>query len=573
MSQQVAYRCRSAVGFLGAVVLSTLTLVGCGGGTSPAPQAGPGAPEPVKPAGALELLFAYGSEKESWLKEVTDTFNRGGHRTAGGKPIFVTLRPMGSGECIDEPLAGRLQAHLVSPASAAFIDLGNAESRAKTGKPLLERTENLVLSPVVIATWKPMAEALGWPNQPVGWSDVLALAKDPQGWAAHGHPEWGSFKFGHTHPDYSNSGLISLFAEVYAGAGKVKGLTADDVKDPKVAHFLEAIERSVVHYGSSTGFFGNKMFANGPQYLSAAVLYENMVIESYDARYQGKAFDVVALYPKEGTFWSDHPVGVVERPWVTDEHREAAKAYVKYLLDRPQQEKALAHGFRPGDVAVPLASPIDTAHGVSPQEPKTTLEVPPVEVMTAVKDLWQKHKKHCHVTLVFDISGSMSQQNRMANARPGAAQFVSLLTDDDMVSFLPFNNQLFWAEQGVLLKDGRKRLTARINGLVPGGGTALYDAIDAAYQYEQKNPHPGRIAAVVVLTDGDDTNSKLTLDGLLQRIRFDAEKQPIRIFTIGYGSEARKDILKKIADATQAKSYEGKPENIHEVFRDIATFF
>jgi Ca-activated chloride channel family protein len=573
MSPQVVRRRRFAAVLLAAVVLPGLPLAGCSGGPAPAPPAKPGSSEPAKPAGALELLFAYGSEKEAWLKEVADVFNRGGHKTAGGKPIFVTLRPMGSGECIDEPLAGRLQAHLVSPASAAFIELGNAASRAKTGKPLIERTDNLVLSPVVIATWKPMAEALGWPGKPVGWSDVLSLAKDPKGWAAHGHPEWGSFKFGHTHPDYSNSGLISLFAEVYAGAGKVKGLTADDVKEAKVGRFLEDIEGSVVHYGSSTGFFGNKMFANGPQYLSAAVLYENMVIESYGAGHPGKAFDVVALYPKEGTFWSDHPVGVVERPWVGDEHREAAKAYVKYLLDRPQQEKALAHGFRPGDVGVPLAAPIDAAHGVNPQEPKTTLEVPPVEVMTAIKELWQRHKKHCHVTLVFDISGSMSQQNRMTNARPGAAQFVSLLADEDMVSFLPFNNQLLWAEKGVLLKDGRKALTDRINGLVPNGGTALYDAIDAAYQYLQQNPRPGRIAAVVVLTDGDDTNSKLKLDGLLQRIRFDAERQPIRIFTIGYGSEARNDILKKIADATQAKSYEGKPENIHEVFRDIATFF
>jgi Ca-activated chloride channel family protein len=298
-----------------------------------------------------------------------------------------------------------------------------------------------------------------------------------------------------------------------------------------------------------------------------------MVTESYDPRHKDRAFDVVALYPKEGTFWSDHPVGVVERPWVTEEHREAARQYVKFLLERPQQERALAHGFRPGDVNVPLAAPIDAAHGVDPREPKTTLEVPSAEVMDAIKAVWQKNKKHANVTLVFDISGSMSQQNRMTNARPGAAQFIDLLADEDQVSFLPFNNQLLWAERNVTLKDGRKALTGRINGLVPGGGTALYDAIDAAYQDLQRNPRPGRISAVVVLTDGDDTNSQLKLDELLRRIRFDAEKQPVRIFTIGYGSEARNDILKKIADATQAKSYEGKPENIREVFKDIATFF
>jgi Ca-activated chloride channel family protein len=40
------------------------------------------------------------------------------------------------------------------------------------------------------------------------------------------------------------------------------------------------------------------------------------------------SFPVVAIYQKEGTFWSDHPAGVVERDWVTPEHREAAKIHI-----------------------------------------------------------------------------------------------------------------------------------------------------------------------------------------------------------------------------------------------------
>ena len=139
---------------------------------------------------------------------------------------------MGSGESIDAILSGRLQAHLASPASAAFITLGNAQSRAKTGKDLIGSTDNLVLSPVVIAMWKPMAEALGWGKKPVGWADILALARDPEGWKTYGFPQWGQFKFGHTHPEYSNSGLISLIAEVYAAAGKTKGLTLADLNEP-----------------------------------------------------------------------------------------------------------------------------------------------------------------------------------------------------------------------------------------------------------------------------------------------------------------------------------------------------
>ena len=528
------------------------------------------------PPDSIELLFTYGSEKERWINEVTDKFNREDHRAQGGKRIFVRAIPMGSGECIDEVLNGERQPHLISPASGAFIKLGNAQSQSKTGHELIGSTENLVLSPVVIAMWKPMAEALGWGKKPIGWSDILALASSQKGWSAYGYPQWGQFKFGHTHPQYSNSGLISLFAEVYAATGKTAGLTVADVEKPHTADFVQGIEKSVVHYGSSTGFFGRKMFASGPQYLSAAVLYENMVIESYDSA-DKLAFPVVAIYPKEGTFWSDHPVGVVERDWVTPAHREAAKVYIRYLLQRPEQERAITYGFRPGAVDVPVTSPIDQAHGVDPQEPKTTLEVPSVPVMDAILKLFDLHKKAANVVLVLDTSGSMNDDKKIQNAREGAKQLVNLLSPGDRLSLVPFNTKINWASTDVPVATGRTGLLQTIDSLFAGGGTALYDSIDAAYQHllqsQKQGAQENRILSVVVLTDGADTESNLKLNELMQRIQYDGETRAIHVFTIAYGNDARKDILKQISDATQAKSYEGTPQNIVGVFRDISTFF
>jgi Ca-activated chloride channel family protein len=526
------------------------------------------------PKNALELVFTYGSEKERWITEVTDQFNREGRRTASGKPIFVRAVAMGSGELIDEVLSGRRQPHIISPASAAFIKLGNAQSRRSSGHDLIASTDNLVLSPVVIAMWKPMAEAIGWGKKPIGWADILELARDQGGWKTYGYPQWGQFKFGHTHPQFSNSGLISLFAEVYAASGKTAGLTLADINKARTGEFLEGIERSVVHYGSSTGFFGRKMFSAGPEYLSAAVLYENMVIESYSQN--NLAFPIVAIYPKEGTFWSDHPIGVVERPWVTTEHREAARTYIQYLLARPQQERAITYGFRPGSVDVPLAAPIDPAHGVNPTEPKTTLEVPSAQVMDGILTLWSQRKKPSDVVLVLDTSGSMNENGKIQNAREGAKQLVSLLSDQDRLSLVPFNGAINWASTDVLLKTGRADLTRTIDSLFAQDGTRLYDSIDQAYQHllgVKQNQGEGRILSVVVLTDGEDNASTLQLGQLMQRIRFDGETRNVHVFTIAYGNDARKDILKNIADATQANTYEGTPQNIVGVFKDISTFF
>jgi Ca-activated chloride channel family protein len=247
-----------------------LAIAGCGdggGGDHGTAGAGHGATRQsdVPAAKRIELVFPYGSEKKMWVNAVTEQFNREQRKTAGGKVIHVKAIAMGSGETVAEIMEGRLEAHLMSPASAAFIRLGNAESQAKFGNDLVDRTTELVLSPVVIAMWKPMAEAIGWGERPVGWSDILELVRNDEGWGAYGYPQWGRFKFGHTHPEYSNSGLISLFAEVYAATGKKGGLTIADVEAPETGAFLREIEQSVVHYGSSTGFFGRRLFGSGPR--------------------------------------------------------------------------------------------------------------------------------------------------------------------------------------------------------------------------------------------------------------------------------------------------------------------
>ena len=520
----------------------------------------------------IRLMFSYGSEKQKWIEEVTAAFNQSRAKTSGGKRITIQAIPKGSGECIDDLVSGREHDDLISPASNIFIKLGNAKSRAATGKDMIGSTQNLVLSPVVIAIWKPMAEAIGWGKQPVGWADILALARDKKGWSSYGFPQWGSFKFGHTHPEYSNSGILSLIAENYAAVGKVRGITVAEVESPKTRAFVNGIEESMVHYGSSTGFFGRKLFDSGPEYLSAAVLYESMVVESY-SNPKTMPFPVVAIYPKEGTFWSDHPIGIVNGDWVTPERREAAQTYINYLLATQQQQKALTYGFRPGSPDMPVGAPIDAKHGVDPKQPVTTLEVPSSEVINAIEQQWNaEEKKAADIALVLDTSGSMGDESKMPNAKAGAKQLVSMLSDKDEFSLISFNNTASWATTDQPLAVSRKPSLDAIDSLFPGGGTALYDAIDTAYSHLQQRP-AGHIRAVVVLTDGEDNKSTLHLDELLSRVRADAETHTIRIYTIAYGSDARRDVLEQIATTTQGKAYNGDPKNIVEVFRDISTFF
>jgi Ca-activated chloride channel homolog len=231
----------------------------------------------------VTLTMYYGSEKQEWIKDVVADFNNHNFAACDG-PITVKATPIGSGQSMQQILDGTIQPDIWSPAGSVWLNLLNSQWLEKKGTNLISTgandTPSLVSSPVVIAMWKPMAQALGWPNKAIGWADIARLSTNTQGWAAYGHPEFGAFKFGHTHPDYSNSGLDAIIAMNYAAAGKVRGLTNDDVNSKTVQTFMTSVENSVIHYGDSTGFFADKMFNKGPSYLSAAVMYESLVVEA-----------------------------------------------------------------------------------------------------------------------------------------------------------------------------------------------------------------------------------------------------------------------------------------------------
>src|SRR5262247_1718587 len=217
---------------------------GCGKDASrPSDERGSGstasrAPGAAGGKGAIELAILYGSEKKSWLEESIAAYNRQQPAGKTGRAIRVTGKAVGSGEAMTAILDGTERPAVFSPASGAYVTLLNEawQSRGNHTKPIAPSGEPLVLSPIVIAMWRPMAEALGWPDKPIGWNDILSVSRDRAGWGKLSHPEWGAMKLGHTHPEYSNSGLQSVLAIAYAGAKTTRGLSVADL--PKVERFM-----------------------------------------------------------------------------------------------------------------------------------------------------------------------------------------------------------------------------------------------------------------------------------------------------------------------------------------------
>lgn len=338
---------------------------------------------------------------------------------------------------------------------------------------------------------------------------------------------------------------------------------------------MAAVQTSLIHYGTSTGFFATRMFQNGPSYLSAAVLYENLVIEQETSRLSGQSNQppVVAIYPKEGTFWANHPYVILNAPWVTADQKEAAQKFEDFLLARPQQENAMALGFRPSDPSIAITAPIDAQHGADPQQPQTVLETPPVDVIQGVQDLWEQVKKPVDLVVTVDVSGSM-QGAKIAAVRTSLVDFIKLLDDRDQMELITFSSDIHVISPLSAVGPKRQDLITRASGIIEGGNTKLYDATSQSFSDLATNGDPKHIRAVVLLTDGLDTASDKSLDDLLKEIGPTTEGgNSIKLFTIAFGSDADKSVLTQMANITGGQEYNSDPTTIQQVYDDIATFF
>lgn len=531
----------------------------------------------------VTLNVLYSSEKQAWMEEAVKDFNSRNIVACDG-PITVNATATGSGQSMQDILSGAQQPDVWSPAGAVWLTLMNSQWQAKhAGQQIIGTgaTDNpsLVTSPVVIAMWKSQAEALGWPQKAIGWSDIANLSTDPNGWSTYGHPEFGAFKFGHTHPDYSNSGLDALIAMNYAATNKVRALTLDDVNSSATKNFVSTVESSVIHYGDSTGFFANKMFNNGPGYLSATVMYENLVVQANDGKtYPHLPLPVVAIYPKEGTFYSDHPYAILNASWVTPAKKAAGQAFRNFLLAADQQKKALQYGFRPSDLNVPITSPIDAAHGVDPKKPDTVLQLPNADVVSQIQSNWNTQRRRVDVMLILDRSGSMNDSiggtTKIDGAKSGLKEFVSLLNDDDQLGLTTFSDQANVMSQMGQLGPKRQQVLDSINGISASGNTLLFDTI-AAQQKALQNMPSKDIKSLVVLTDGQDNMSNTSLDQLIHQVSLTGNNAGtgVKIFTIAYGDDADVGALTQIANAAGGQEYAGNPQNIQSVYNQISEFF
>jgi Ca-activated chloride channel family protein len=535
---------------------------------------------PAAPPGSVAIDISSSNTKEDWMNAVVEQFNQEQHKVASGQAIFVRVAHVTSGGSQQAILDGRSQPTVWSPGDQSWVDGANQVWRDRHGRPLVSAAcAQTVLAPSGFAMWRPMAEALGWPDTPISWDDLVDLSADPNGWASLGHPEWGQFKFGHTHPGYSNVGLLMMTALAYSIQGTTSGLTAGEVYGEAVAQAFARVEQNTYHYGIQSRPLLNLMAQRGPDYLHAVTTSEAEMLKTNAEQAARLRFPLAFIFPSEGTYWSEHPYCVLDADWVSAEQREAAALFRDYLLDPARQAMAIDYYLRPVDESLPLHAPLALESGTDPRVTRRTvpaLESPSAEVAAAVIDVFVQTKKKATVVLALDTSGSMEGE-KIKSAVESSINFVRRLHPDDEVFALGFGGDGdVYALGGGRAGDVGETLTRSLGGVFASGNTPLYDAVCEAvtmvnqFQAEDEASGERRLYGIVLLSDGEDTASQRSENQMFNCLPSGESVTGVKVFTIAYGEDANADLMLRIANRTNGKTFRGDPESIENIYNSIS---
>lgn len=513
--------------------------------------------------GRLILQVAYSPEKAVLFERLVEEFN------ARSEGFSIRATKLEMDEMLSQALEGRFA--VISPDSAIWLGpldqawLAQDSSRAN----LVGSLSRYALSPVVVAMWQSQAEKMGYPGRTVGWGDLVEQATSSSGL------RW-------SHPSTTTAaGLLTTTAEFYAASGKTSRLTKDDLHSPAVQDYVRRVERTIQRYGGESEDKVVEQLLSGGRTLDAFVGQEATVIR-FNRLSSGER--LVAVYPREGTLWMDHPLALLEGPWLTPEHRRGFQEVAEFFRSAPMQKIVMQEGYRPADLGISLDDPdsqITTANGVDPSQPQTMLQMPPHSVLEMIRSVWAVLKRPANIYLVADTSGSMDGE-KLDKAKEALLSFVQqVISDNDRLALVSFSSSVYEEVQLGALAETREQIVEAVNAMEAGGNTALYDAIFYSAQRLSEQREPDRINAVLVMTDGRENASRLyarasrdpeslidALEGLKEETGV-----PVLVFAVAYGEDADLAVLQRISDSTQAQAYEGNPQTIRKLYQLLSAYF
>ena len=150
----------------------------------------------------------------------------------------------------------------------------------------------------------------------------------------------------------------------------------------------------------------------------------------------------------------------------------------------------------------------------------------------ALQDITFFTRTQLPISLVLLMDTSASMAEKLSTAQEAAIGFAERLRDEDLASIIEFDHRFDILQE---FTNSIDKLTAAIRQTSAGGATSLYNAIYVSLKELEKidittadDVQPRR-QAIVLLSDGDDTQSAIAFDDVLEL----AKRSDTVIYSIG----------------------------------------
>jgi Ca-activated chloride channel family protein len=561
----------------------------------------------ARPANAVDVFIVYSPESQTYMPRVIAEFNRQsaagtnpvtGQPWGADRPVFIAGQDptRGSSGTVAQGIVNAFIAPnnenvyhptIFQPSVSHWLALVNFNAGREVFN--LAESQPTAQTPLVIAMWESRARAIQQKTgrEAISWQDLIDVLESENGWCDYGLPDCRrAVYYGHTDPTISSTGLSVTMAEFYACARRngftERQITEAAATNPQVQACVREIEGLVRHYSSRAEDF-LEYVARGPEYLDFLSLEETDLICINRGAQQGDetctrpAEKLVAIYPEEGTFWHEHPFGIVNAEWVTPEQQAAARVFTQWVLTAAMQQIILSEGFRPVNPAVAMGFPITAENGADPSQPRAILDVPPPDVIVSIQQSWQLVKKQADILLLIDVSGSMLEEGKLEQAKEAALAFLDGMEANNRIGLATFSTTVSTLVPMGNAETVRAEIRSRIQNLRADGGTALFAAVQRMVEQLNQQDDPDRIRAVIVLSDGEDTSSNelgVSLNDAIAAINASQDSvNPVLVIPVAYGGAADINALNSLARASSTQIQAGDPGNIRQVLDLIGSYF
>ncbi len=524
---------RRPLGLLAAIVASLALATGlaaCGGSKS-------------QPNASNTLSVIGGSELKDMVPILQDAQNKIG--------VKVNLTYTGSLDGADKIASNSADADAAWFASDRYIALAGASTKVLEAKRIMQ-------SPVIIGVKKSVADRLGWQPHTVTWQDIASAA------AA------GKFKYAMTSPTASNSGFSALVGVADALA-KGQPLTENNIDAAGLKGFFTG---QTLTSGSS-GFLVDS-YEKSQDSLDGIVNYESVLVTMNAS---GALHEpLTLLYPKDGIVTADYPLMLLNSA-----KRDAFDKLTAYLTQPDVQAKIQQVTAR--RAATPGVAPdprLNTGVLIEATFP-ANLEV----VQHLLDDYQNELRRPADTVYVLDTSGSMASDtpsridqlktalDGLAGADTSFSGHFTRFNPRETVTLIPFSDQVadtksFTIDSTDPSSPTLTSLRAYVDGLQADGGTAIYSALQQAYQAASTDQaaNPNAYTSVVLMTDGENNEGISAQDFLDYLNGLPPNVRSTRVFAVLFG-EGSSDELTQIANATGGQVFDARNTPLSEVFKDI----